>query len=167
MEDAALSPTREQIRRDTYEPPRVDQNTNRRAWRKISVFENLYSRGEIDWCHLKAAEKLEKTWHGAQGADVRMGTDEGGGHPDCEYPRTYYAQKLAQAQQMLRPREWLALVDIIMGASLEDVGRKWRSVGTAKIARAQGLVLVYEGLDVLAEFWGLTNEKGRARRPAL
>lgn len=164
MEDAALSPTREQLRRDTYEPPQIDQQTNRRAWRRISVFDNLYNRGEIDWCHLKAAEKLEKTWHGAQGADVRMGSDEGGGNADCEYPRTYYAQKLAQAQKLLRPREWLALVDIIMGSSLEDVGRKWRSVGTTKIARAQGLVLVYEGLDVLAEFWGLSSQQKRAAR---
>ena len=161
MEDA-LSPTREQLRHDTYEPPHIDQHTNRRAWRKLSVFENLFNRGEIECFHLRAAEKVEKHWHGALGADVRMGDDEGGGCPDVEYPRTYHAQKLAQAQQQLRPREWLALQDIIMGASLEEVGRKWRAVGTAKIARAQALVLVYEGLDVLGRYWGLASkEKGR------
>lgn len=164
MEDA-LSPTREQIRRDTYEPPQVDQQTNRRAWRRLSVFDGLHNRGEIEFFQLRAAEKLEKIWHGAHGADVRMGMDEGGGHPDCEYPRTYYAQKLAEAQQQLRPREWLALIDIIMGASLEDVGRKWRACGTRHIARAQALVLVYEGLDVLGEFWGLKSG-GVSRRTA-
>ena len=161
MEDA-LSPTREQLRRDEYIPPHIDQHTNRRAWRKITVFENLHNRGEIEYFHLRAAEKIEKHWHGALGADVRMGDDEGGGCPDVEYPRTYHAQKLAQAQEQLRPREWLALQDIIMGASLEEVGRKWRAVGTAKIARAQALVLVYEGLDVLGRYWGLASkEKGR------
>ena len=162
MEDA-LSPTMEQLRRDEYDPPKIDQDTNRRAWRRVSVFENLHNRGEIEFFQLRAAEKLEKIWHGAQGADVRMGMDEGGGHPDCEYPRTYYAQKLSQAQQQLRPREWLALIDLIMGASLEDVGRKWRAVGTAKIARAQALVLVYEGLDVLGNYWGLASGKGSGR----
>ena len=165
MEDA-LSPTIEQLRRETYEPPQVDQQTNRRAWRKISVFDTLHNRGEIEFFQLRAAEKLEKHWHGAQGADVRMGADEGGGHPDCEYPRTYHAQKLAQAQAQLRPREWLALQDIIMGASLEDVGRKWRACGTRHIARAQALVLVSEGLEVLGNYWGLTNEKRRPRRAA-
>lgn len=162
MVDTALSPTLEQLEKGFYESPKVDQSTHRRAWRRLSVFETLHNRGEIEYFHLRAAEKIEKHWHGALGADVRMGDDEGGGCPDVEYPRTYHAQKLAQAQEQLRPREWLALQDIIMGASLEEVGRKWRAVGTAKIARAQALVLVYEGLDVLGRYWGLaTTEKGR------
>lgn len=165
MEDA-LSPTLEQLKRDTYEPPQIDQSTNRRAWRKVTVFENLHNRGEIEFYQLRAAEKVEKHWHGAQGADVRMGDDEGGSIADIEYPRSYHAQKLAQAQSQLRPREWLALQDLIMGASLEEVGRKWRAVGTGKIARAQGLVLVCEGLEVLGHYWGLTNEKRRPRRTA-
>lgn len=163
MEDA-LSPTREQLRRDTYEPPHIDQQTNRRAWRKVTVFENLHNRGEIEYFQLRAAEKLEMHWHGAQGACVAFSEDSGAYNDESEYPRTWHAQKLAQAQQELRPREWLALQDLIMGSSLEDVGRKWRSVGTAKIARAQALVLIYEGLDVLGRFWGLaTKEKGRPR----
>lgn len=165
MEDA-LSPTLEQLRRDTYEPPQVDQQTNRRAWRRVTVFENLHNRGEIEFYQLRAAEKLEKHWHGAQGADVRVGDDGDGGTPDLEFPRTYHAQKLAQAQEQLRPREWLALQDLIMGSSLEEVGRKWRAVGTGKIARAQALVLVYEGLEVLGHYWGLTNEKRRPMRAA-
>ena len=158
--DEALSPTREQLRHDHYEPPCIDQQTNRRAWRKVTVFENLHNRGEIEYFQLRAAEKLEKHWHGAQGADVRMGGDDEGGTPDVEYPRTYHAQKLAQAQGQLRPREWLALQDIIMGASLEDVGRKWRAVARREIARSQALVLVYEGLDALGRYWGLAT-KGR------
>lgn len=161
MEDA-LSPTREQLRHDTYEPPHIDQQTNRRAWRKLSVFETLHNRGEIEYFHLRAAEKLEMHWHGAQGACVSFSEDSGAYNDESEYPRTWHAQKLAQAQEQLRPREWLALQDIIMGASLEDVGRKWRAVGTATIARAQALVLVYEGLDVLGRYWGLASkEKGR------
>lgn len=166
MEDAALSPTREQLRRDEYVPPEINQQIHRRAWRKVSVFENLHTRGEIEMFQKRAAEKLEMHFHGAQGADVRFTDEASGYNEDCEYPRTWHAQKLSQAQSQLRPKEWLALIDIIMGASVEDVGRKWRAVGTAKIARAQGLVLVSEGLDVLGEFWGLKSG-GRAKRPAL
>jgi hypothetical protein len=163
--DDALSPTSEQLRRDIYEPPQVDQQTNRRAWRKVSVFENLHNRGELEFFQLRAAEKLEMHWHGAQGACVRFSDETGSGFgEESEFPRTWHAQKLAQAQERLRPREWLALQDIILGATLEDVGRKWRSVGTAKIARAQGLVLVVEGLEVLGHYWGLTNEKRKGRR---
>lgn len=162
MEDA-LSPTREQLRHDTYEPPRIDQQTSRRAWRKVTVFENLHNRGEIEYFQLRAAEKLEMHWHGAQGACVAFSEDSGAAGEDSEYPRTWHAQKLSQAQDQLRPREWLALQDIIMGASLEDVGRKWRAVGRREIARAQALVLVSEGLDVLGRYWGLaTKEKGRS-----
>lgn len=53
--EEALSPTREQLRHDTYEPPHIDQQTNRRAWRKLSVFETLHNRGEIEYFHLRAA----------------------------------------------------------------------------------------------------------------
>jgi hypothetical protein len=166
MEDAALSPTLEQLKRDEYIPPEVNQHTHRRAWRRVTVFENLFNRGEIEMFQLRAAQKVEMHFHGAQGADVRFTDESSGYNDDCEYPRTWHAQKLAQAQAQLRPREWLALIDIIMGASLEEVGRKWRAVGKREIARAQGLVLVSEGLDVLGSFWGLSNEK-KTRRPSL
>lgn len=157
MTDEVLSPTREQLKNGFYEPPKVDQNTTRRAWRKVTVFENLFNRGEIEYYQLRASEKLEMHHMGAQGADVRFTDEASGFNEDCEYPRTWHAQKLSQAQSQLRPREWLALIDIIMGASLEDVGRKWRAVGRREIARAQALVLVAEGLDVLGEFWGLKS----------
>ena len=156
--EETLSPTREWMSKHAYEPPQVDQNTNRRAWRKVSVFEELHKRGEIEYCQLRAAEKLEKHWHGAQGANVRMSEDDSGTAHDVEYARTYHCQVLAKARAILRPREWLALQDLIMGASMTDVGRKWRAVASAKIARGQALVLVSEGLEQLSELWGFKTK---------
>lgn len=156
MEDT-VSPTPEWLNKHTYEPPVVDQTTIRRAYRKISVFDELHNRGEIEYSQLRAAEKLEKHWHGAHGADVRFG-EEGGNGNDLEYSRTYHNQMLSKAQKVLRPKEWLALVDIIMGATVEEVGRKWRAVGTKTVARAQGLVLVGEGLEQLSELWGFKTK---------
>ena len=157
MEDT-VSPTPEWLSKHTYEPPQVDQTTIRRAYRKISVFDELHNRGEIEYSQLRAAEKLEKHWHGAQGANVRMCDETSDGTAPEEYARSYHAQTLSKAQKVLRPKEWLALVDIIMGATVEQVGRKWRAVGTPKIARAQGLVLVCEGLEQLSELWGFRTK---------
>ena len=156
MEDT-VSPTPEWLSKHTYEPPQVDQTTIRRAYRKTSVFDELHRRGEIEYSQLRAAEKLEKHWHGAHGADVRFG-EEGGNGNDLEYARSYHSQMLAKGQKVLRPKEWLALVDIIMGATVEQVGRKWRAISKREIARAQGRVLVGEGLEALAELWGFKTK---------
>lgn len=152
----SLGPTKEQLRKAVYEPPIVNQDTNRKAWRKISVFEELHNRGELEYHQLRAAEKFEKHWHGAHGANVRMSDEESSGNVDVEYARTYHAQKLADAADQLRAAEFLALEEIVKGRTVESVGRKWRP-GNRMIARAQGLVLIFEGLEVLAVHWGLAS----------
>ena len=68
-------PTPEWMRKHAqqYEPPLVNQETNRRAYRKVSAFETLHKRGEIEYYQLRTAEALERHMYGAQGADVRIG----------------------------------------------------------------------------------------------
>ncbi len=150
MTDEALAPTLEQIKRAVYEPPQVDQQTNRRAWRKLSPFDQIYKRGEIEYCQHRAAEKLEAHWRGAQGFDVRQSDDAGSGER-LEYPRTYHAQMMAKAKEAVLPREWLALMCLLEETDdLESIGRKWRACAYRKIARAQGLSLVSTGLERLA-----------------
>jgi hypothetical protein len=158
MEDAALSPTREQLRRDTYESPQVDQQTNRRAWRKLSTFDQLYRRNEIEYSQFRSAEKLEQHWMGAQGHDVRLSHEEGGSGERLEFPRSYHAQMVEKARRQLLPREWLALQCLLEDTDdLAGIGRKWRAIGTQKIARAQGLLLVSLGLERLAVHWGFVK----------
>jgi len=157
MEDA-LSPTLEQLKRDVYEPPLVDQNTNRRAWRKLSPFDQLYRRNDIEYFQYRAAEKLECHWMGAQGHDVRLSSEEGSSGERLEFPRSYHAQMVEKAKGELLPREWLALQCLLQDTDdLAGIGRKWRAVGTQKIARAQGLVLVSLGLERLAFHWGFAK----------
>ncbi|CAA2139553.1 hypothetical protein HYPP_01505 [Hyphomicrobium sp. ghe19] len=157
MEDA-LSPTREQLRRATYEPPQVDQQTDRRAWRKLALFDQLYRRSEIEYFQFRAAEKLEQHWYGAQGHDVRLSDETGGSGERLEYPRSYHAQMVERARLELLPREWLALQCLLQETEdLASIGRKWRAVGTKTIARSQGLMLVSLGLERLAFHWGFAK----------
>lgn len=157
--DDALSPTVEWLRKHEYEPPQIDQQTNRRAWRKLSPFDQIYKRGEIEYCQFRAAEKLEAHWRGSMGHDVRQSDDQAGSSGErLEYPRSYHAQMLAKAKETVLPREWLALMSLLEETDdLQSIGRKWRAVGTAKIARAQGLALVSTGLERLALHWGFAK----------
>jgi len=95
----SISPTIEQLRRDTYEAPQRDQKHNRIAYKKLSPFETLLQRDEIDGNQLLAAQKFEGHYWGALGYDVRRG--EGSTHEPLEYPQFYHGEMLATAKRIL------------------------------------------------------------------
>lgn len=158
----SLGPTAERLSKsEGYDAPHVDKDTNRLAYRVLTIFETLHKRGDIEGDHLAAAKKLEKHYLGALGHDVRTG--EGSTEDPLEYPRSYHAQKLAQAQSEILHREWIALHILLdERGSLIEIGRTFRPIGSREIARATGLAIVTTGLERLAYLWGFKSEKGKS-----
>lgn len=154
MSTDALGPPIEQLRKGTYEPPQRDQAVNRAAYRRRSPLDTLWDRGEITYPMNRAAEKLDYHHKGAQGVRVQQG-DDTALNADTEYPRTYHAQKLAEAERTVLPVEWSALLAMVEETqTLEEIGRGFRPVSRREIARSTGLSVVSTGLERLALLWG-------------
>lgn len=162
-------PTPEWMRKHAqqYEPPLVNQETNRRAYRKVSAFETLHKRGEIEYYQLRTAEALERHMYGAQGADVRIGDggDESPRDMAGGLARAYHAAKVANAEAQLLPVEWRALMGLTLGiTTLEEVGRSLTQYTKREVLRARGLGIVSSGLDRLAASWGMSDVVKEKRR---
>lgn len=156
------APTRERIAKGGILKPTQTQTERRNYYRHETVFERLSRQEKLDGDQVRAGFKLEKHWLGAQGVDVRE-TEGDAGNPDVECATTYHCQKIAQAMQEVPHRQWEALQMILNGCDeLWAIGgvlcrRKQRDQATAA-----ALVLIQEGLDCLADLWGL---KAGIRRP--
>ena len=155
----ALSPTPEQLCKGTYEAPQRDQSVNRVAFRRRSPLDTLWDRGDISYPMHLSAGKLYYHYRGAQGVRVQTGEDCSL-NADTEYPRTYHAQKVAQAEQTVLPAEWHALIQMVEETQpLETIGRSFAKVSDRKIARRTGLMLVSTGLERLALLWGFQQRQ--------
>jgi len=151
------TPTLEWQRHHNHDKANTDARTRRVTYRRKTVWETYQARGAIDAEEKQAADKLTKVWLGAQGVDVRSGDNI---NPDpLEYPQSYYAQKLAAAEQAVKsPRLWGAL---IMQLQLDDlqvtteIGRKYRQTKDRAQAHAAGMTMLQTGLELLAIHWGL------------
>lgn len=160
MRDAE-TPTRERLAKARHvETPQVDQKTQRRAFRVLTEFQALAKRGEthgIDRPQYEAAEKFCRHYEGALGIDVRSG-DGASGEIDVEEPRTYHAQKVAEAQRWLLDYEFEALELLALGqASIESIGRRRTHYVDRKQAHAAGLTIVRAALERLALLWGFKD----------
>lgn len=159
MTQPALAPTPEQLAKFTYEAPKRDQTVNRVAYRRRSPLDNLWDRGEITHPMHLAAHKLDYHHKGSMGVRVQYGEDSRL-NTDTEYPRTYHAQKLAEAEGETLPAEWTALMGMINETeTLQQIGQRFRRVSVEKLARAQGLTLVSCGLERLALLWGFQERQ--------
>lgn len=163
MEDT-LGPTPEWMRKHTYEPPAKDRETNRAAYRRVSTFESLHNRGDIEYCHLRAAERLAQHVEGSMGYDVRIldPWETSGGSAGDEFPRTRHAAELKAALALINPKEAEAIHALLWGLdTLEGLGRRLTNVGKREIARARGLGLIVGGLERLAYHWDFISKKER------
>jgi hypothetical protein len=150
------APTLEWQRKNSHDKAHTDDKTRRVTYRRISIWEKLRKDGDIDNGQLQAANKLYKIHWGSLGMDVRDGDNI---NPDpLEYPQSYYAQKLAEAEQAVTvPAIWSAMIQQVQLEDFDlfiDIGRKARGVKDRRIARAHGLCMVQTGLDLLAYHWG-------------
>ena len=162
MIEDILTPTPEWLSKHTYEPPKIDQETNRRAGRHINSFEALFRRGDLDQCQFKAAEAFERHYHGAQGARVSMGDDTSDPDMHGGLARAHHARKIAEAEKTLSRKEYLALIMIMLeGRTLDQIGAMVYIGVKREILRARGLGVLCAGLDRLAEIWGLADRKAR------
>lgn len=150
-----ISPTAERIAKGDVQTPKVDRETNRPYHRALDEFARLYSIGALDHWQRVTAEKLQRHYLGSLGVDVRIG-DDPGGDSVCEYPRTYHAQKLAQAQEAVTPRQWRGLLILLTEqGNIEAVGGAVCQVKNPVQARAAGRELIINGLDIIARLWGM------------
>ena len=126
---------------------------------RSAQIEALHRDDEIDDQQLEAWHKYERCTHGAAGHDVRRG--EGDGHPDMEYPRSYYAQKLDAANNALTPIMYAALRSQIEHETpWPDLGRLITCRRDRAQARVAAVLTITYALDILAYHWGFkTKEK--------
>lgn len=156
----AIAPTAERLRHArAYLPPEQSQSVKRPYTRVLDEFQRLALSGRLTSEQGAAAGKLRRHFFGAMGVDVREADDAGGFCDDaCEYPRTYHAQKLAQAEARVTPRMWEGLQILLndMGG-IELVGSAACRVRNPVQARAAGFELVASALDLLVREWGLAQ----------
>lgn len=159
-----LSPTRERLRKSAFDAPKTDRTTDRKAYRVLSIVGELLSRGDIEPEHLQAAEKFKRHRLGAAGVDVRH--DFGGsGEEFPEYPRSYHAQKIAEVEAALTPREFQILERITADeATPVSIGFGLSGYARADAARPFGVAAINFTLDHLAWFWGLKRREPPSSR---
>lgn len=159
MSTETLTPTDEWLEKNHHTPAQEDQKTKARAYRKISLIEDLKNREEITPEQYQAGERFHRIWHGAHGADVRM--DFGGLPYDPDYPaQEAMASDLRYARSVIRlVHIWRALeMFLIEEKPLTDIHQEvLRKSVSRPIARAAGLTLVSVGLDLLADAWGISQ----------
>lgn len=159
-----IAPTPERIAKGGLLRPAQTQTERRAYWRHVDLFVRMAADDALDGDQSNAGAKLTRHWLGAQGIDVRVSEGDGG-NPDVECATTYHAQKLAQAMQMVPPRQWEALQLVLNGCDeLYAIGGALCRRKDKAQARAAATVLIQEGLDVLVDLWGL--KAGRHRPPS-
>lgn len=149
-----IDPTPQRIAKGDVLRPQVDRETNRPYHRSVDEFDRLYAAGSIDWHAKLAADKLKRHYMGSLGVNVATG--EGIAQDEaCEYPRTYHAQKLDQAQKAVTSRMWRGLLILLteQGGPFH-VGSAVCQIKNTPQARAAGLTLISEALEILSKLWG-------------
>jgi hypothetical protein len=155
-----ISPTIERLRKAQYEAPTVERNVVRRAYRVLTVPEQLAKRGQITREQLHACSKLERHFLGSLGVDVgdddsRHGLDE------VDYAQSYHGQKVADARKLLTPNEYKAQMLMIQTEmKVEDIGHHIAGWSCRKMNKGYGLSLIHSSADRLIKFWGLQTHPG-------
>lgn len=165
MTTDVLLPTKERLAKGEILAPEVNQTVQRRAYRALTPIEQLHKNGRISDACNDAATKLTKHHLGSLGVDVSSGE---GGEP-LEFPRSYHATKLSEAEKHLANKfVWWAILELIQetGTTLEDIGRRGYQYRKRDQAHAAGLATVSQGLHRLATFWGMTTSEYHQLRPA-
>lgn len=163
MSSDDIGPTREWQAKTRHVKPEVSRDKDRRAYRRVSMVETLFNRGELEYAHLRAAERLARHMEGALGYDVRgLDPAEISGGASTEFPRTRHANELEDAKRQITPREFSALQMLILElGTVESIGRQFYGARDKAISRARGVGLVVGGLERLALHWNfISRERG-------
>lgn len=159
-----VAPTPERLAKGPVLAPEVNQTVQRRAYRALTPIENLHKAGRISDACNDAGAKLTKHHLGSLGVDVSAGE---GGDP-LEFPRSYHAAKLAEAEREIANKfVWWSLCELVQetGTTLEDIGRRGYGYRKRDQAHAAGLATVSQGLHRLATLWGMTTGEYHQLRP--
>ena len=160
-----LAPTPERLARGEILAPEVNQQTQRRAYKALTPIEGLHRAGKISDACKDAGNKLTKHFLGSMGVDVSSGD---GCIEPLEFPRSYHAAKLAEAQREINNRMvWWALMELVEERStIEDVGRRIYGYNKRESAYGAGLATVSQGLHRLANMWGMTADEYHQSYPS-
>lgn len=155
-----MAPTPEWLAKFEHARPHVDQQTNRRAYRKISQAEQCWHKEEITQEQYAACRKLLMHYQGAHGVKVQHDDEATGLNTDTEFPTTYHNQKLDLACRAVKSSAaWMAMICFV------DESMSLVQIGTAPgrtshpVARAFALGLITAGLDNLVDHWGLSTRQ--------
>lgn len=161
MTAQSICPTIERLRKGHIEAPCVERNVVRRAYRVLTVPEQLAKRGQISPEQLQACAKLERHYLGSLGVDVG---DDDTRHNDeavVDYAQSYHAQKVAEARKVLTPNELQAQMLMIQTSfTVEDIGRRLAGWECRKMCKGYGLSVIHSSSDRLIKLWGMQAHPG-------
>lgn len=152
----AISPTREWQRKFRHAKPKLDQQTNRVAYRRLNGFASMKC---LEPEHRQAAEQLEVHYYGAQGVDVRRDDEirSASNETPNEFAIHKHQRELQSAKKAVgSPRVWSALIAQISDElSPQGIGHNWAKIKGRQQAKGYGEALIIAGLDTLCIHWGL------------
>jgi len=150
----ACAPTKEQLSKFDYEPPRLDQVTDCPAGRVKSFWERIKL---LEPEHHQAIKQLEKCYFGRLGVDVSESHERVDEYKfDYEFSKFEWAGKNESARKAVgSPRVWKALIcQIERTLTPQDIGHQWAGIEGRQGAKSFGEGLIIAGLDALCIHWG-------------
>lgn len=168
-----VEPTLERLRKgDELSQPIVDSKTNRRAWRKLDVFQTLLRDNKIQSAHCDAAQRFLRHYQGVRLIDVRI-TDlhtESNARSDMDGlmpPFQWHGSQIAMAKDCLLPDEFGSMEhlckyetdpEITFANPIIFLGSNYGGYRSRKEAMGYGLRLVVSALERLAYLWGFKTK---------
>ena len=155
-----IAPTREWQSKFDYEPPQLDRQTARTAYRKISQAERLFQRDDLTYAQFSASEKLLRHTLGAMGVRVQHSDDHSPLNDVTEYPITYHNQKVDEARHAVgNAKLWNDLVSFVSESqTIVEIGTA-RGRTSHAVAKAYALGRIVTALDIVSDLWGLSTSR--------
>lgn len=167
-----LEPTVERLRKDEFSQPQVDNKNNRRAWRRLDVFQVLLRDNKIQSAHNEAGQRFIRHYMGRQKIDCRitdLHTVSNASLDGLMDPWQWHGACLAELKQgILLPDEYSAM-EYVSRRECEEhsnenpivyLGSVFGGYKSRKEAHGYGYRLLLTALERLAYHWGL-KQKGK------
>lgn len=166
-----VQPTTERLQKtDEFSQPLIDSKNNRRAWRRLDIFQVLLRDNKIQSAHHDAGQRYLRHYMGRQRIDVRISdafTVENATLDGLMPPFQWHGSCLAEAKKELLPDEWSAMEYLCKRECEEGtkenpiiyLGNVFGGYRSRKEAHGYGYRLLVSALERLAYHWGL-KQKG-------
>lgn len=165
-----VEPTVERLRKDEFSSPLVDSKNDRRAWRKLDIFQTLLRDNKIQTAHCDAGERFIRHYMGVRKYDVRitdLHTVSNASLDGVMDPWQYHGSRLAEARLHLLSDEYGAMEvlakhetdpELSLSNPIIFIGACYGGYKSRKEGMGYGLRLVISALERLAFLWGLKSK---------